>query len=218
MYEKNTIILGNGPSIKKFKYKKNANVIGTNNLIYKKKFSQNKKYIYTAYDENFFKNNNIKWINAINKSKCQIYFSNQNKKFISKNLKIKVKNFNLLKKKKIVKDFIKKFSTKKKLMSTVIIERAIPIAIYLAINDNIKRIKLYGCEFNYYLKKNGKLSIKSYYYGKKNIFFKHKRTTADKWSKLNIKKFKKIKFYLNKFGIFISDKTPKGSLNFLNYK
>ena len=74
---KNIIILGNGPSIKKFRFKstRNSFVIGTNNLIHNKTFSQNKNYIYTAYDESFFKNNNIKWLNAINRSKCQIFFS-----------------------------------------------------------------------------------------------------------------------------------------------
>ena len=48
MYEKKIIILGNGPSIKKFQFKsiKNSFVIGTNNLIYSKIFSQNKNHIY----------------------------------------------------------------------------------------------------------------------------------------------------------------------------
>jgi len=219
MYEKKIIILGNGPSIKKFQFKsiKNSFVIGTNNLIYSKIFSQNKNHIYTAYDPSFFKKKNINWINAINRSKCKIYFSKKNKILISKKLKIKINDFDLLIKNKFVKRFIKIFSNKKKLMSTVIIERAIPIAIDLAIKNEISHIKLYGCEFNYFLKKNGNLSNKSYFYGKNNNFFEHTKVSADKWREFNVNQFKKIKVFLNNFEVFISDKTPNGSLNFLNY-
>jgi hypothetical protein len=215
---KNIIILGNGPSIKKFRFKsiRNSFIIGTNNLIHNKIFSQNKNYIYTAYDESFFKNNNIKWLNAINRSKCQIFFSKNDKNSVLNDLKIKINNFDLLKRKTAVKNFLNKFSTNKNLMSTVIIERALPLAIYLAVKNKISVINLLGCEFNYFLKKNGRLSDRSYFYGKKNIFFKHTINTSEKWKLVNISKFLKIKSYLKSLKIKIIDNSKNGSLNFLN--
>ena len=217
MYEKKIIILGNGPSIKKFQFKsiKNSLIIGTNNLIYNKLFSQNKNYIYTAYDKSFFKNN-INWLNAINKSRCKIFFSKKDKNLVLNNLKIKIKNFDLLKTETKVKNFLNKFSTKKSLMSTVIIERALPLAIYLALKNKISVINLFGCEYNYFLKKNGSLSYRSYFYRKKNIFFKHTIHTSEKWKLVNIRKFLKIKSYLKNLKIKIIDNTKNGSLNFLN--
>ena len=211
-------ILGNGPSIKNFNYnfRDDNIIIGTNNIILDKKFSQNKNYIYTAYDKSFFKKKNVKWLNALNESKCQVYFTKKDYFYVKSFLKKKIKNFNFLKKYKFINKFIKKFSTYNNKLSTVIIERAIPLSLYIAMTYKIKFINLYGCEFNYYLNKKGKLTYKSYFYGNNNKYFRHTLDSATKWKEYNIKKFVKIKFYLNNLGLFIKDKTPNGSLNFLN--
>lgn len=206
-------IIGNGPSIKNLKlYKlKNSFIIGTNNIIKKKEFLLNKNYFFCAYDEGLLKDET--WIKK--------YFEFKGKSFLDFKYKNKTdynfkKSFKNIKAEKLVKNFLKKFGDRRKAVGTIVVEMAIPIAIYLAKRHKIKEIYLYGCEFNYKLK-NNKLSNKSYFYNSsKKVGFKHTLKSSEIWKKNNIIKFKKIKIFLLKEKIKIYDKTPKGSLNFLN--
>lgn len=206
-------IIGNGPSIKNLKLSKlkNSFIIGTNNILKKKSFLLNKNYFFCAYDEGLLEDKT--WIKNFLKFKGKTFLDFDYKKKTDYNFK---KNFRDIKKEKLVRSFLKKFKDRRRAVGTVIVEMAIPIAIYLARRYNISKVYLYGCEFNYKLK-NKKLSNHSYFYNSaKNVGFKHTFKSSESWKKNNILKFKKIKLFLSKEKISIYDKTPKGSLNFLN--
>lgn len=208
------IILGNGPSIKKLNFKvlKKEVVIGTNNIFLNKKFSKIKNSYFTIYDKRFFNPIKEPLKKFIKKFKGNIYIPHKYKKEITKIKKQKIifDNKNL----KIQKSFKKKFCNQKDLLGTVIIEMAIPLALYL----KVKKIILYGCEFDYKLK-NNQLSNKSYFYKSNlNQQFDHNQFTAKKWSEHQIRNFKKVNIFLKKNNIKLEDTTPGGKLFFLKKK
>jgi len=208
---KKIIILGNGPSIKEIDlndFKKEI-VIGTNNIYLKRKFTNIKNSYFTIYDKRFFNPIEKKLKNFLKKFRGKIYLPNKYKKKVKKI--IKKENFFKGTKNRLVNEFTKKFCNQKDLFGTVVIEMAIPLALFL----KAKHIVLYGCEFDYKLKKN-KLTNKSYFYNiksKKN--FDHNEISSRKWSLHQIKSFKKIQLFLKKNKILIEDKTKNGKLNFL---
>ena len=191
---KKIIILGNGPSIKKINlndFKKEI-VIGTNNIYLKKKFINIKNSYYTIYDKRFFNPIEKKLKNFLKNFRGKIYLPNKYKKEVEEI--IKKENFFKVTKNTLAKQFTKKFCDQKDLFGTVIIEMAIPLALFL----KAKHIVLYGCEFDYKLKKD-KLTSKSYFYNiksKKN--FDHTAISSRKWSLHQIKSLKKIQFFLKK--------------------
>ena len=67
----------------------------------------------------------------------------------------------------MVNKFTEKFCNQKDLFGTVVIEMAIPLALFLKAKHIVV---LYGCEFDYKLKKN-KLTNKSYFYNIKSKKF-----------------------------------------------
>ena len=211
---KKILLIGNGPSIKNLKlYKlKNSFIVGTNNIIKKKEFLSNKNYYFCAYDEGLLEDKT--WIKNFLKFKGKSFLDFEHRK--KKSDFFFKKNFKKIKEEKLVRSFLKKFGDRRRTTGTVIVEMAIPIAIYLAKRYKISEIYLYGCEFNYKLK-NKKLSNQSYFYNSvRNVGFKHTFKSSESWKKNNILKFKKIKIFLSKEKINICDKTPKGSLNFIN--
>ena len=159
---KKIIILGNGPSIKKINFNnfKKEIVIGTNNIYLKKKFNEIKNAYYTIYDKRFFNPIEVQLKNFLKKFKGKIYLPNKYKKKVTKIIKKNVIFDNT--KNKLANKFAKKFCNQKDLLGTVIIEMAIPLALLL----KAKHIVLYGCEFDYKLKKN-RLTNSSYFYNVK---------------------------------------------------
>jgi len=208
---KKIIILGNGPSIKKINFNnfKKEVVIGTNNIYLKKKFNEIKNAYYTIYDKRFFNPIEVQLKNFLKKFKGKIYLPNKYKKKVTKIIKKNVIFDNT--KNKLANKFAKKFCNQKDLLGTVIIEMAIPLALLL----KAKHIVLYGCEFDYKLKKN-RLTNSSYFYNvKPKKKFDHDEISSKKWSKHQIKSFKKIRLFLKKNNILIEDKTLNGKLTFL---
>jgi len=205
-------ILGNGPSVKFFKnfLFDSDLLIGTNNIFYLRDFFRTKKNkIFTAYDDRLLKNK--EWTENVLKFKQKIYFPPEwinHKKFTQKkNIYYNLPKMNNL----IVFKYLKLFSDKIDLKTSVILEKAIPLAIACGAT----RINLFGCEFNYKIDNQNNQTSKTYFYSKKNSEFEHTKKSESIWSELQIRKLKIINKFLLCHNIIIKDFSFSGKLCFL---
>ena len=195
-------ILGNGPSLNKYRWERNITTIGTNWILNHKKFFKLSDYYYVVYDKRFLFEKRNNWIDSLKKINYKkIYVPKQ---WINYNLAYK--KFNALedlKRKNVLIDmYFDKFYNK---VDNVIFKCAIPLALYLKSD----KISLYGCDFDYAIKEDETLNDFSYFYDKKDhkSEFKHTINSAKDWSIKSIETFNLIKEYLKKYSIIIENKS-----------
>ena len=208
-------ILGNGPSLKFFQKINSPNnlIIATNNIFFLKHFNviNQSNNFYTAYDERFFKKGFANWFLNLQKFRGKIFFQSS-WKHRKELIKLKKINYYLPKKNySLVKSYSKMFADTDNLKSSVVITRAIPLALSLG----VKVINLYGCEFKYKFNSNSKLTSGSYFYKEKNYGFEHSNLSAQIWSKIQYHKLKRIKSFLSNHNITLKDLTINGNLKFI---